>query len=80
MVDVIPQYNGKEFKEYKWYNSHNIPLEVQIGISRLQLPLDMKVSNAADCPRDLSVTAYLVCNQMAVHEVIIELPLQFSHS
>lgn len=73
-----PQYNGKEFKEYKWYNSHSVPLEVQIGISRLQLPIDLRVSNTQDCPRDLSVTAFLVSNQMIVHEVPISTHFAFS--
>ncbi len=30
---------------YKWYHSYQVPIDVQVGISRLELPLDLKVTN-----------------------------------
>ncbi len=63
------QSTGKEFKEYKWFNSLSIPLEVQVAVSRLELPKDMHVDHETDFPKDIYITASLVCNQMVVNEV-----------
>ena len=40
---------------YNRYNSHAVPVEVQVGIARLEIPLDLKVSSS-DVPKDLSIT------------------------
>lgn len=55
------------FKEYKWYNSHNVPIEIQCGVSRLEVPLDLKVSSD-DMPQDVYINAQIICNQIPLHE------------
>lgn len=47
------------FKDYKWYNSLSLPLELQCGIRRLILP-DKTASSRVEA---LYVTAKLICNQ-----------------
>ena len=69
--DVLDGQNlSKAFKEYKWYNSHSIPLDVQVGISRLEIPLDLLV-NSEDIPNDISITAQIISNQLVLHEAIL---------
>eukprot|EP01040_Poterioochromonas_malhamensis_P025913 gene25913-32455_t len=53
------------FKEYKWYNSCNIPLDLQCGILRLEMPLDF---TDAEALQDLYVTAQIVCFQIPAHD------------
>lgn len=53
------------FKEYKWYNSCNIPLDLQCGILRLEMPLDF---TDAEAVQDLYVTAQIVCFQIPAHD------------
>jgi len=58
---------SQAFKEYKWYNSSSLPIDVQCAISRLELPAEIKV-NSPEIPQDLYFTAHVVCNQMPMHE------------
>jgi hypothetical protein len=51
---------------YKWFNSYNVPVDVQIGVSRLELPLDMKVTSQADVPEHVYITASLISNDITV--------------
>lgn len=55
------------FKEYKWYNSYNVPIEIQCGVSRLEVPLDLKISSD-DMPQDIYMNAQIICNQIPLHE------------
>jgi hypothetical protein len=55
------------FKEYKWYNSSSLPIDVQCGICRLEFPMELKTTSSI-APQDLYITAYVVCNQMPLHE------------
>lgn len=55
------------FKEFRWYNSFSLPLDVQVAISRLELPLDVSVMEPF-IPQDLYFTAHVICNQMPMHE------------
>eukprot|EP01038_Epipyxis_sp_PR26KG_P015353 gene15353-20688_t len=75
--DAISQNVVQAFKDYKWYNSLSLPIEVQVGISRLELPSDMHVSslnsdgkyNSDQCfYEDIYFTAYIICNQICLHE------------
>lgn len=56
--------SGQVFKEYKWYNTHSLNLELQCSISRLEIP-DYR---RQDLSLQLSVSAYIVCNQLAMFE------------
>jgi hypothetical protein len=56
------------FKEFKWYNTHNIPVEIQCGVCRLELPIDMRVANTDDVPGDIYITAQIISNQIPLHE------------
>jgi hypothetical protein len=67
IADQTAQNVSQAFKDYKWYNSSSLPFEVQCGISRLELPSDVRV-NTVDVPNDISFTAYVVCNQLPMHE------------
>jgi len=53
---------------YKWFNSHSVPIDVQIGISRLEMPLDMKVNNEMEVPQNVHITARVVSNQQSMFE------------
>ena len=55
------------FKEYKWYNSLSLPIEIQCAVCRLDLPPDMCVSSQ-EIPANMFITAHLICNQIPVHE------------
>lgn len=57
----------QSLKEFRWYNSFSLPLDVQVGVSRLELPLDVSVTEP-EIPQDIYMTAHIVCNQMPVHE------------
>lgn len=52
-------------KEYKWYNSCNVPMELQCGIARMEMQIDF---NDVESIQNLSVTAHIVCNQLHVHD------------
>lgn len=69
-MDQSSQHINQAFKDYKWYNSSSLPFEVQCGISRLELPLDIK-ADSISIPNDLYFTAYIVCNQLRMHETPI---------
>lgn len=66
-VDQAPQNSTQAFKEYKWYNSMSLPLDVQCGITRLELPGDLNVMSP-EIPGDVYFTAHVVCNQLPMHE------------
>jgi hypothetical protein len=64
MITTESQQNlAKAFKEYKWYNSHSLPSEVQVGISRLEIPTDLQISSN-NIPSDVSITAQIISNGM----------------
>ena len=56
----------KAFKDYKWYNSYSVPLELQCGINRLELPNDLhikqdgtstcSISHDHEVPSDLTIS------------------------
>lgn len=52
-------------KEYKWYNSCNIPLDLQCGILRLEMPADFIDTEAI---QDLYITAQIISYQLPAHE------------
>lgn len=58
---------SQAFKEYKWFNSHNVVSEVQCGICRLEMPVDLRV-NSDEVPDDVYITAQIICNQIPLHE------------
>jgi hypothetical protein len=58
---------NQAFKEYKWLNSCNVPVEIKCGICRLELPIDMKV-NSEEVPPDIYVNAQIVSDQVPLHE------------
>ena len=57
--------NTSEHTAYQWFNSYHVPLDVQIGVARLELPMDLKVGS--NVPEDLHISAQLVCNQSSTH-------------
>lgn len=64
------------FKEFKWYNSLSLPIEIQCGVARLEIPSDIPVTSSF-VPNNIYISAYIICNQMAVHETPVS--TQFSH-
>ena len=66
-MDQNQQGLAQSHKEYRWYNSYSLPLDVQVGVSRLELPLDIS-ANSSEVPKDIYITAHIVCNQMPMHE------------
>lgn len=56
------------YKEFKYLNSSSLNVEVQIGICRLELPVDMLVTSK-EVPGELYVTSHILSNQMTMHEV-----------
>lgn len=61
MTTESQQNLAKAFKEYKWYNSHSLPNEVQIGICRLEIPTDLQISSN-NIPADISISAQIISN------------------
>ena len=55
---------------YKWFSSFDVPVDFQIGVSRLELPLDMKVSNSNEVPAFMYITATLISNHVAVSRFV----------
>lgn len=49
---------------------YSVPLEVQIAISRLEIPADIQISSY-DIPNDISITAQIISNQMVMHEAVL---------
>jgi hypothetical protein len=65
--------NVSAFKEFKWYNTHNIPIEIQCGVCRLELPIDLSInsddpSSCVFAGGDVFLTAHIICNQVPLHE------------
>ncbi len=52
-------------KEYKWYNSCSLPVDLQCVIVRAEFSEDLYLNH--DIPETLSVDASLVCNQINMH-------------
>ncbi len=52
-------------KDYKWFNSQSLPLELQCGLVRLELSekINLKLYNF----ENLTISSYIVCNQLAMH-------------
>lgn len=66
----------RTFHEFKWYNSHAVVQEVQLGILRLELPLCLQGS-ALLTSKDLFVVTQLICNQILIHESTISTNFAF---
>lgn len=60
-------------KEFKWYNSYSLPIELQCNISRLEFP------EGYDAPQDLnlSLSSYIVCNQISMHQPALSTTISF---
>jgi len=58
---------SSSFKEFKWYNSSHVHLEVQCAICRLEVPIDMSV-DASDIPEEIYISSQIICNQLPLHE------------
>jgi hypothetical protein len=54
-------------KEYKWYNANYLPMELQCGILRLELPDEMKL-NSERLPEDLTVSVQIISNQLPIFD------------
>lgn len=62
-----PSVSSSCFKEFKWYNSSHVHLEVQCAICRLEVPIDMSV-DSADIPEEIYISSQIICNQLPLHE------------
>lgn len=61
--------NPPEFYKYKWHNSNSIPVEIQVGICRLEMAkYDGFFCNQDLFTDDISISAQIICNNVAVHE------------
>lgn len=58
----------QSFKEFKWLNSHSVATEVQCGLCRLELPIDMCVSSN-EVPEEIYITTQILCNQIPVQGI-----------
>jgi hypothetical protein len=58
----------QSFKEFKWLNSHSVATEVQCGLCRLELPIDMCVSSN-EVPEEVYITTQILCNQIPVQGI-----------
>lgn len=56
------------YKEFKYLNSSSLNIEIQIGICRLELPMDIIV-DSKEAPGELYLTSHILSNQMTMHEV-----------
>jgi len=63
--------NTMPLLHYKWFNSYQVPIDVQIGVSRLELPLDLKVTNPNDVPQYVYMSAKIVSNNVSVYEAAL---------
>lgn len=70
ITSTVDHYTETAFKEYKWYNSHTLGIELQCGIMRLELPIDIVV-NSTGHSQEVYVTAQIMCNQLPMHELPI---------
>lgn len=53
------------FKECYWFNSHSIPLDMQVGVSRLEFPVDIVINKDIEAS-ELYLTAYILTNEVRV--------------
>jgi hypothetical protein len=49
--------NTQTLKEFKWYNSYSVPTELQCGICRLELPVDVQIQGIFLEANDLWISA-----------------------
>lgn len=56
------------FKDYKWYNSCNLSLEISLQILRLEIPADRNISTLELSKTDIYITSYIICNSIILHE------------
>lgn len=76
VTDLEYKQVSQAFQDFKWYNSSSLPVELQFGIARLELPADMRVSSK-DITDDVFVTGHIVCNQVPILDTPIS--THFSH-
>lgn len=53
-------------KEYKWFNSHSLPLELQVGVTRLEL--SDQVNTVINGLENFIVTSHIIFNQLKAHD------------
>lgn len=55
-----------QVKDYKWYNSQSLPLELQCGVVRLEFSdsMNLKMYDLDS----LTISSYIVCNQLTMHD------------
>ena len=54
---------GGLYREYRFYPSHEVNVEIQCGINRLELPSSMLSSITEDDAEELFVTAFITAYQ-----------------
>jgi hypothetical protein len=67
------------FKEYKWFNSHNVLQELHCGVRRLELPVAIDI-NSTSAPHDIWISAQLICYGIPVQEGALSTPFAMSDS
>lgn len=73
MVAAVEQSAGVSSLEnhlFLWFSTAHLPVEVQIGVARLELPLDLRVRTSG-VPENVYLTARIVCNQQVLHTLPI---------
>lgn len=66
ITDIASQTISQAFKEYKWYNTLSLTIDLCCAVHRLDIPSDLRISY--DVPDDVFITAHLICNQVAMHD------------
>ena len=66
---------NQAFKEYKWYSSCNVPIELSLRFCRLEIPIDIQLSSEqiqrSELFEDLYINAQIISNSIILHEFII---------
>eukprot|EP01041_Mallomonas_annulata_P006452 gene6452-13035_t len=70
MSSAEPQLPINPYKEYKYFSSYSINLEIQCEICRLELPRSERIGTSV-VQEELYCTSTLYSNQMSFHEVPI---------
>ena len=74
---------AREYKEFRYFDSSALNVEVQLSVARMDLPSAVRVGqfppniapDLADSnahmivPDEVVISAYIVCNQTPMHEV-----------
>lgn len=74
---------SREYKEFRYFDSSALNVEVQLSVARMDLPSAVRVGDfpaniapaLADAdphmvvPDEVVISAYIVCNQTPMHEV-----------